>query len=85
MFHANALLCIGIRPARYVAGRIDARYAGLQIGIDTDPAIDGESCLLRQLQIGTNADSQNHQIGCSARRSAESPGRSSTRATEVPR
>ena len=48
MFDANVLAGMRIGPARDIARGIDAGYAGFEIGIDGDAAIDRKPRLLGQ-------------------------------------
>src|SRR5580693_8074111 len=52
-----------IRPARDVAGSVDAGRAGLEKAVNGYSAIELEAGLLGQSQAGPHADPDDHQIG----------------------
>ena len=59
----DALAGVRIRPARDVAGGKDAGSAGLEPLVHQDPAVDREAGLLRQLDVGPDADAGHHEVG----------------------
>ena len=52
MLDANALAGMRIRPARDIAGGVDAGRAGLEIAVDDDAAIEREAGLFGQRKRG---------------------------------
>jgi hypothetical protein len=64
MLHPDALAREPIRPTGNVTRREDPRYAGLEVFVYADTAIDGEACVCGQGNRGADADADDDQIGC---------------------
>ena len=60
-----------VGPARDVAGGINVRYAGLEVFVDSDPAIKFHACAFGQLEPGPYAHANDNHIGGECRAALE--------------
>src|SRR5262249_5479305 len=59
----DAVAGMRVRPPRDVARGENARRAGLEILVDDDPAIDGQSGFLRKTDHWPHADAEDKEVG----------------------
>ena len=76
MFDADALAGVRVGPPRDVAGREDARRAGLEVLVHGDAAVDRQARLLGQADRRPHADAQDDEVGLERRAVAQRHGAS---------
>ena len=71
MLDPEVLTCMRVGPARNVSGGIYVRYAGLEVFVDSDAAINFDACAFGQLEPRPHAHANDNHVGWQCRATLE--------------